>query len=69
LSDAVNVVIATVNELEVAGMLKAVTVGAVVSVAGAGLLAEFPGKVRALISIILEKPSPSESWDSMVVKL
>jgi hypothetical protein len=58
----------TVNEVEVAGMVNAVTVGAMVSVV-AGLLAELPGKVLALISVMLLNPSPSESNDSMAAKL
>ena len=68
LSVAVNVVIETVNEAEVAGMENALTVGSVVS-EPAGMLAAFPGKVLALISTILVKPSPSESDGSMVAKL
>jgi hypothetical protein len=43
------------------------TVGRVVSV-GVGVLAESPGKVRALISAMLVNPSPSESAFSMEVK-
>jgi hypothetical protein len=43
------------------------TVGGVVSV-GVGVLAESPGKVRALISAMLVNPSPSESRFSMAVK-
>jgi hypothetical protein len=35
----------------------------------AGLLAELPGFVPAVISARLVKPSPSESWDSMFLKL
>jgi hypothetical protein len=61
---AVKAVMGTVKEEEVAGMLNPVIVGGVVSDA-AGLLAGSPGKVRALISAILLKPSPSESNDSM----
>ncbi len=44
------------------------TVGRVVSV-GAGVLAESPGKVLAVISAMLVNPSPSESRDSTLVIL
>jgi hypothetical protein len=60
---------ATVNELAVAGMLKAVTTGAVVSPVGAGVLDALPGNVPALISTRLENVSPSESCDSTLWKL
>jgi hypothetical protein len=65
---AVKDVIDTVSALDVDGMMKAVTVGNAVSPA-AGLLDASPGKVRALISVILVNPSLSESSDSMVAKL
>jgi len=68
-SVAVRLVIDTVNELAVAGMLNAVTTGAVVSPVGAGLLAALPGNVPALISVILLKVSPSESRFAIVLKL
>jgi len=52
------------------------TVGGVVSVGGGGgggvvvgLLAGSPGKVLAVISALLEYPSPSESRDSTLVIL
>jgi len=67
LSVAENDVIGTVSEVEVDGIVKAVTVGGEVS--PAGLLPGLPGNVPALISIMLEKVSPSESCDSMFLKL
>jgi hypothetical protein len=67
LSVAVKDEIGTVNEVEVPGIVNEETVGSVVS--DAGLLAEFPGNVLALISTILVKVSPSESRVSMVAKL
>jgi len=59
------VVIETVNEEEVAGIVNPVTVGAVVS-GTAGLLLATPGKDLALISTILVNPSTSESRPSRV---
>jgi hypothetical protein len=44
-------------------------VGGVLSAGLLGLLLELPGKVLALISTMLLKPSPSESKGSMVAKL
>jgi hypothetical protein len=67
LSVALRAVTETVSELEVAGMVKEVTDGGVVS--EVGLLDESPGKVLAVISAILVKVSPSESNGSIVVKL
>ncbi len=61
--------IAIVSEFEVVGIVKVVTVGAVVSaVPEDGWLVASPGKVRALISVILEYPSLSESSGSIVLK-
>jgi hypothetical protein len=68
LSEAVKVVIETANAVEVEGSVKALTVGGVASDA-AGILAELPGNVLALISTIFVKVSPSESCGSMVAKL
>jgi hypothetical protein len=50
LSVAVRLEIETVSEFEVVGIVNPVTVGAVVSATGAGLLFASPGKVLALIS-------------------
>ncbi|OGP77302.1 MAG: hypothetical protein A2V86_00195 [Deltaproteobacteria bacterium RBG_16_49_23] len=65
LSVAVKVVIGTVKELEVAGMMKLMTVGASASGSGGGTLVAFPGKLPALISVILLNVSPSESLGSI----
>ncbi len=70
LSVADSVVIATVSELDSPGMVKEPTTGASASDGGVeGLLEEAPGKVRALISWRLLKPSPSESSPSIALKL
>jgi hypothetical protein len=73
-SAAVKAVIGTVNVVEVSGIVnvngrvKDVTVGGTAS-RGMGLLFGSPGKVLAVISCILLKPSPSESRGSMTGKL
>ena len=59
LSVAVKAVMGTTSLAEVAGIVKAVTTGFVVS--PAGLLAALPGKVPASISALLVKVSRSES--------
>ena len=64
LSVAVRLEIETARELEVVEIVNPVTEGAVVSATGAGPLFASPGKVLALISTILEEPSPSESRPS-----
>jgi hypothetical protein len=62
-------VIATVSEFELAGIVKPFTVGAVVSPVAAGWLVASPGNVRAAISTALVYPSPSESAAAIAVKL
>jgi len=67
---AVKEVMATVRVADVAGMVKAVTVGAIVSEGGVeGWLLGSPGYVPAKISWMFVKPSPSESRLSILEKL